>query len=227
MARIGVSTIIATLLFASVAGCANVTKISYFPDQRGPFVCRLLNADGVSREVDRGYEVVSLPNWQKAFALRKASTNEVVLFTNNLKVANAQARGIYEKTWFGEKKLVAVKIIVLISIENDPKLRDEAIREINRLYAGTNIVDSVMSDIVVDLYTFWLGSEYTRAPCQGVALDEIPFEITLPTGDGQEFLLAASEDIQIAGRVLFRDARSGWLFHRSFTVKRGDFSIVE
>lgn len=209
-----------------VSGCASNTYINYFPDQRGPLYCRLNDKPSVESYKSNDYEVVQLPNWERAFALRKPSTNEFVILANSMVIKKARAEAIYEESWW-RRRLAAVKLLVVVGIENEKDDLDRVREELAAKYPGAVITESVAADILIDIYSVWLGSEYIRAPCDGVALDSIPFEITLAPGDGSSFLKAKGQELQLAGRVLFRDAISGWRFHRSFSINRQDFEVTE
>jgi len=209
-----------------IAGCVSNTNISYFPDQRGPFYCQLGDSQGTDIYRNSDFEVLTLQNSPNAFALRKESTNEIVVLANSMHVISAKANPIYEHQWWG-KKIVAVKLLVVVGIKSDPKLLDAVRSELSPKFPGAVYSESLAKDIFIDIYSIWLGSEYTRTPCDGVALDNIPFEITLPGEDGTNFLSANGEALQLAGRVLYRDAKSGWRFHRSFSLQRKEFTVAD
>jgi hypothetical protein len=213
-----ISTIVLT-------GCVSNNHINYFPDQRGPLYCHLGDTPSAQAYRSTDYEVVPIENWPQAFVLRKSSTNEFVVLANSLLIKSAQAKAVYESSWW-RQKLVAIKILVMVGIENQKEIVDRVKGELATKYPGAVITEPVPADILVDLYSIWLGSEYIRAPCDGVALDNVPFEITLPPEDGAAFLRAKDDQLQLAGRIIFRDAISGWRFHRSFSLNRGDFELT-
>lgn len=212
------------LLLPLLNGCVSNTAISYFPDQRGPFFCRLSDPPATEAFRLQEYEVVALPNWPSAFALRKSSTNEIVIVANSMRVHSANANAIYERRW-GQDRLAAVKLLVVVGIENDPELLQAVRRDLSTRYPASTFFDSLATDMLVDIYSMWIGSEYTRVPCDGAALDSIPFEMTLPAADARAFLASDPQSLQVAGRVLYRDAKTGWRLHRSFSIKRQEFSV--
>jgi hypothetical protein len=218
--------ILCIVLAFLLTGCVSNTKISYFPDQRGPFYCRLSDAPGGDSGKRFDFEVVAINNPQDAFALRNSSTNEIVILSNRMKISAATANPIYEYQWW-RRKVAAVKILVNVGIESDANVLKSVRDELSPKYPGASFYESKATDIFVDIYSIWLGSEYTRSPCDGTALDNIPFEVTLPGDDAVRFLGAGRESLQFAGRVLYRDAKTGWRFHRSFSLQRGDFTITE
>lgn len=214
-----------TLVFL-LTGCVSNTNISYFPDQRGPFYCRLSDVSGGDAGKRFDFEVVAINNSQDAFALRNPATNEIVILSNKMRISSAVANPVYEYHWW-KKKVAAVKILVNVGIENDANVLKVVRDELTTKYTGASFYESKATDIFVDIYSIWLGSEYTRSPCDGTALDNIPFEVTLPGDDAVRFLSADQGSLQFAGRVLYRDAKTGWRFHRSFSLKRGDFTVSE
>lgn len=215
--------IILTLL---LAGCISNTNVSYFPDQRGPFYCRLGDTPGEDAGKRFDFEVVAINNPQDAFALRSPSTNEIVILANKMKILAATANPTYEYHWW-KREVAAVKILVNVGLGSDENVLKSVRDELSLKYPGASFYESMATDIFVDIYSIWLGSEYTRSPCDGTALDNIPFEVTLPGNDAVRFLAAGRESLQFAGRVLYRDAKSGWRFHRSFSLHRGDFMVAE
>ncbi len=203
--------------------CGTTTNISYFPDQRGPFVCRITDAPSQLWPDSQEFETIPLSNWPKFFALRKPATNEIVVLANDVKVKQATANRIYTEK-FGQRKTVAVKILMVVGL--DGASLQPLKKELLQRFPGANISESIPVELVVDLYSMWLGSEYVRAPCDGIGLDNIPFEVTLPQLDGDRFIASPLDSLQFAGRVMYRDARSGWRFHRSFSLKRSEFSVL-
>lgn len=226
MGELILKQLVLSLLSAIVfTGCVSNTYVNYFPDQRGPLYCHLGDTPNAQAYKTTDYEVVPIENWHEAFVIRKSSTNEFVVLANSLVIKSAQAKAEYESSW-GREKLVAIKILVIVGIDNQKEVIDRIKGELITNYPGAVITDPVPADILVDFYSIWLGSEYIRAPCDGVALDNVPFEITLSPEDGAAFLRAKDDQLQLAGRVLFRDAISGWRFHRSFSLNRGDFEFT-
>lgn len=202
-----------------------VTNVVYFPDQRGPFYCRIADGDNISPRSSQDYETVPVANWPQVFALKKTGTNEIVVLANSIRVKTASANVIYGKRWWNRRYPEALRLLIILEVAGDVPTINAVRTGLLKQYPGSTILESVPADLVLDLYSLWFGTEYTRNPCDGISTDHIPFEITIPASEADTFFHASDKTIQIAGRILYRDLKSGWRFNRSFTVKKGDFVV--
>lgn len=206
------------------SSCVKNTNISYFPDQRGPLYCHLAGDGRSVRPPPKFYEFVPIPNWPKAFVLRDNIANEAVVIANEASVLAATAQPIYQSHW-GKEELIAVKLLVEISLVQDRIVVDEATKYLKFKFPGVQTSDTVLSDTLIQVYSIWLGSEYTRTPCDGVISTMLPFEMTLAADEGIRFLRDTSEDLQIAGLIVYNDVKTGWKINKSFSLNRSQFKV--
>ncbi len=214
------------ILFLLATPCvgACTQNIQYFPESRAPFVCNLSGSTGAERGAE-WFEPLALARNKDAFAVRDTRSSNVVLVANRMKVLSATARAFYDET-LGERVLSGVKLMLVVGLEVDSSIFANASQEIKELLPSAHIIESRGAEIVVDLYSTWLGTEYARRPCDGVAMDAIPIDAVLTGRDAREFLESNQTFYVLAGRLFYKDAISGWRFHRSFSVKRSDFVLL-
>lgn len=206
-------------------GCISNTQVQYFPDQRGPIYCSLLQGNvRPVRPQSNLFEPVALSNWPGAFALRNPASNEAVIVVNEANVREAIAQPLYERSW-GKDKLVGVRLLLQIDLAQDSITSNHVRSYLANQFPGIQISNTVAADVLLQVFSIWVGSEYLRTPCDGVMQTNIPFELLLPPVEGARFLMDDSNDLQLAGMILYTDTVTGWKFHKSYTVSRQQFKV--